>query len=173
MLVSFLFNEPSLSLSYLRQRFTNALICGSTGVSSDPSTDFSAIFREATGRRLQVSRAHALRKIYAVPEGCEEATSFSHRWNPDGRLLVHHGLAACGERAIGPLVLVTPNDGSHVVLAGETEGLPTWLDRAWASDRQALITADGSIVQGTDVVAGDPAILAAWWYRPRLVDVLR
>jgi hypothetical protein len=128
---------------------------------------------EATGRRLQVSRAHALRKDYVVPSGCTDGSGFAWRWNPDGRLIVHHALAQCGDQTRGPLILVAPTDGASLVLAGETTGLPDWLDRAWTPDREALLTADGSVVVGPDLLPGDPAVLAAWWYRPRLIDVLR
>lgn len=131
------------------------------------------VVEEATGRRLQVSRAHALRKDYAVPEGCEPAQGFATRWAPDGRLVVHHGLARCGEELHGPLWLVTPTDGASLPLAPSTAGLPAWVARSWASDRGVLLTVDGSIVRGEELIAGDPAVIAAWWYRPRLVDVMR
>ena len=128
---------------------------------------------EATGRRLQVSRAHALRKDYQPAEGCEPAEGFASRWYVDGRLIVHHALARCGEQLRGPLLLVAPTDGSSILLAPDAAGLPPWLRRSWASDREAMLTADGSVVRGSEVLAGDPTVLAAWWYRPRLVDVLR
>lgn len=131
------------------------------------------VVEQATGRRLQVSRAHALRKDYVVPEGCEATAGFASRWYVDGRLLVHHELALCGEVRRGPLMIVSPTDGAALPLAGDTDGLPAWLDRSWAHDREAILTADGTVVQGPDVLPGDPAVLAAWWYRPRLVDVLR
>ena len=131
------------------------------------------VVEQATGRRLQVSKSHALGKDHSVPSGCEDGSAFLWRWHEDGRLLVHHGLAMCGEVARGPLLLVQPADGASVVLSGSTDGLPAWLDRSWAADREATLAADGTIAVGEDLHAGSPGVHSAWWYRPRLVDLLR
>jgi hypothetical protein len=128
---------------------------------------------EASGHRVQVSRAHALVKDFLVPLTCDATIAFTSRWYVDGRLLVHHGLARCGDVLRGPLLLVDPNDGSSVVLAGSTDGLPDWLDRSWAADRGAALAADGTIVVGPEVHPGAPDVHSAWWYRPALIDLLR
>lgn len=132
------------------------------------------LVEQATGRRVQLSQAHRLRKDWSNPTNCATAEEFTTRWYDDGRLVVHHGLSKCGDGSLrGPLALVDPDRGVAVELASDSVGMPAWVATSWAPDRKSVLTADGAVVRGNERTPGPPGVIAAYWYRPLLQDVLR